>query len=175
MMSMKEAEWAAGSAIDNPVIFRKLIDYSFSDDKKLAFKASWTLTKACDKAPEMIYPYLKKIIPELDRIENDSVRRSFLRILSFTGIDKIDKEQHGILADHCFRALNSAFSPIAVKAYAMEILFNLAVKYPELAYELTASVNMLRDEAAGIKARGRIILKKLAEIESPEHRKKADK
>jgi 8-oxo-dGTP diphosphatase len=37
MMSQKEAEWVATSAVENPQIFRKLIDYSYSDDKKLAF------------------------------------------------------------------------------------------------------------------------------------------
>ena len=60
MMSMKEAEWIATSAIENPAIFRKLMEYSYSPDKKLAFHASWTLTKVCDKFPEIIYPYLTR-------------------------------------------------------------------------------------------------------------------
>ena len=168
MMGTKEAEWTARSAIENPAIFNKLIEYSFSADKKLAFKASWTLTKVCDEVPSMIYPYLKMIISELDKIDNDSVRRSFLRIIAFTDIEKIESAQHGLLADHCFRALNSGFTPIAIKAYSMEIIYNLAVIYPELANELSASLNMLQDEAAGIKARGHIILKKLAKNLNPE-------
>ena len=45
MMSMKEAEWMAVSAIENPAIFDRLLEYSFSDDAKLAFRASWTLNK----------------------------------------------------------------------------------------------------------------------------------
>ncbi len=56
MISMKEADWIATSAIDNPAIFNKLLEFSFSKDKKLAFRASWTLTKVCDKYPEMILP-----------------------------------------------------------------------------------------------------------------------
>lgn len=40
MVSMKEAEWVATSAIENPVIFKKLIEYSFSADKKLANELS---------------------------------------------------------------------------------------------------------------------------------------
>ena len=77
MMSMKEAEWIATSAIENPAIFQKLLEYSFSPDKKLAFHASWTLTKVCDKFPEMIYPYLPEIIETLDKIDNESAQRSF--------------------------------------------------------------------------------------------------
>ena len=45
MMSMKEAEWVATSAIENPAIFNKLIEYSFSPDKKLAFMLHGLLQK----------------------------------------------------------------------------------------------------------------------------------
>jgi 8-oxo-dGTP diphosphatase len=165
MMGMKEAEWVATSAVENPAIFGKLLDYSSSSDKKLAFKASWTLTKACDKYPELIYPYLSDIVKNLENIDNESVKRSFLRILSLTDIERIENEQHGLLADNCFSALKSGFSAIAVKAYSMEILYKLAIIYPELANELSATVLMLEGEgSAGIIARGRIILKKLAEM-----------
>jgi len=167
MMSTKEVEWVATSAIENSVIFHKLLDYSYSSDPKLAFRSSWTLSKVCDRFPELIYPHLTRIIEGLKGINNESAQRSFLRILSLTDFKQINPKLHGILADHCFQALNSGFSAIAIKAYSMEILYRLAVIYPELANELSASVNMLQGEgSAGIKARGRIILKKLAEITS---------
>lgn len=163
MMSMKEAEWIAISAVENPAIFRKLIDYSFLPDRRLAFRASWTLSKACDKFPELINPYLTEIIEGLDNLDNESTQRSFLRIISFCDIEKLSKRHQGILTDHCFSALNSTTSPVAVKAYSMEILYKLALIYPELANELSATINMLQGEgSAGIIARGRIILKKLA-------------
>ena len=54
MMSMTEADWLSDSALENPSVFRKLLEYSMSDDRKLAFRASWTLTKVCDKFPEII-------------------------------------------------------------------------------------------------------------------------
>lgn len=167
MMSTKEVDWFATSAIDNPLIFRKLFDFSFSNDKKLAFRASWTLTKACDKYPEIIHPWLHVVISRLDDMDNESAQRSFLRILSLTDMDKVEKRDHGILADHCFRSLRSGFSAIAIKAYSMEILYRLALIYPELANELSATINMLQNEgSAGIVARGRMILKKLAEMPS---------
>jgi 8-oxo-dGTP diphosphatase len=165
LMSMKEAEWVATSAIENPAIFRRLFEYSKSSDKKLAFRASWTLTKVCDKFPDIIYPYLSQIVDILGSIDNESALRSFLRILSFSDTEKIDKHQHGILADFCFNMLKSGFSAIAIKAYSMEILYRLALIYPELGNELSACINMLQGEgSAGIKARGHMIMKKLAEI-----------
>jgi 8-oxo-dGTP diphosphatase len=165
MMSMKEAEWVATSAIENPAIFTKLFEYSHSSDKKLAFRASWTLTKVCDKFPELIYPYLSQMVEMLSRIDNESALRSFLRIISLSDIEKIDPRQHGVLADFCFNTLKSGFTAIAVKAYSMEILYRLSVIYPEMANELSASIRILmEDGSAAITSRGRMILKKLGEI-----------
>jgi hypothetical protein len=165
LMGMKEAEWIASSAVDNPAIFKKLLEYSFSDDKNLAFRASWTLTKVCDQYPGIIYPNLPGIIEALQKLNNESVQRSFLRIISLSDISQISIKHHGLLADHCFSALKSGFSAIAIKAYSMEILYKLALIYPELANELAITINMLQAEgSAGIIARGRIILKRIAEI-----------
>lgn len=164
MMSIKEAEWVAESAIENPAIFTRLFEYSHSSDKKLAFRASWTLTKVCDRFPEMIYPCLEQIVDSLGNIDNESTLRSFLRIISLTNLEKIKSRQHGILADFCFTVLNSGFSAIAVKAYSMEILYKLSLIYPELANELSTSLHILmEDGSAGITARGHTIIKKLAE------------
>jgi len=162
---MQEAEWIATSAIENPAIFIKLFQYSNSSDKKLAFRASWTLTKVCDRFPDLIYPYLNQIVESLNTIDNESTLRSFLRILSLTDLDKIDNRQHGLLADFCFGTLNSGFSAIAVKAYSMEILYKLSLIYPELANELSTSIRILmEDGSAGITARGSMIIRKLAEM-----------
>ena len=165
IMGMKEAEWIATSAIDNPVIFRRLIKFSFSPDRKLAFRASWILTKVSDRFPDLINPFISQIIEALNTLENESAERSFLRIISMSDLSRFSSKHQGILADHCFTTLKSGFSAIAVKAYSMEILYRLSVLYPDLASELSASIKIiLEDSSAGISARGRMILKKLGEI-----------
>jgi 8-oxo-dGTP diphosphatase len=176
MMGLKNAEWVATSAIDNPAIFSKLVDYSYSDDKKLAFHASWILSKVCDKFPEFIYPYLPGVIEALKKLDNESAKRSFLRIISLTDFNKISNKHHGILVDNCFSELKSGFSAVAIKAYSMEILYKLALIYPELANELSVTINMLQGEgSAGIVARGRIILKQLAGISGNQNSRKPGK
>jgi hypothetical protein len=163
LMGIREAEWVAESAIENDKILKKLLEYSFSNDRKLAFRASWTLSKVHDKYPDIIKPVLHKLIETLDSLDNESVQRSFLRIISLSDINSVSPLHHGILADHAFKMLKSGFSAIAVKAYSMEIIYKLALIYPDLANELSATINMLRGEgSAGILARGHIILKKLA-------------
>jgi 8-oxo-dGTP diphosphatase len=165
MMSMQEAEWVATSAVDNPEIFLKLLEYSYMGDKKLAFRASWTLTKVCDKYPELIYPYLAEIIEALPRFSNESVQRSFLRILSLSDLGNLTARHHGLLADYSFAALNSGVSAIAIKAYTMEILYKLSLIYPELANELASSIRILmEDGSAGIVAKGNAVLKRITGI-----------
>jgi 8-oxo-dGTP diphosphatase len=165
IMGMQEADWIATSAIENPAIFLKLLEYSYSSDKKLAFRASWTLTKVCDKFPEIINPYLSQIVDSLWKTNDESTLRSFLRIISLSDLAAIKYDQHGLLADFCYSKLNSGFSAIAIKAYSMEILYRLSLIYPELVTELSASIMILmEDGSAGINARGKMILKKLAEI-----------
>jgi 8-oxo-dGTP diphosphatase len=164
MMGRQNAEWFADLAIENNSVFKKLLEYSISSDKKLAFKSSWALTKVCDRFPELIDPYLPDIISRINDFNNESVERSFLRIISMKDLNKIDNRFHGILADYSFAKLNSGFSAIAIKAYAMEILFNLSVIYPELTNELIPAIQILtEDGSAGVVARGRMILKKLNE------------
>jgi len=165
IMGSSEAEWIALSACENRIIFQKLMEYSYSDDKKLAFRASWIISKVFDSHPSILTPLLPRIADSLPDVKNESVVRSFLRILSMSDMTSLDSDHHGFLADYCFMALNSGFSAIAIKAYSMEILYRLTVIYPELGVELAASVRNVTEEAsAGIKARGRIILKKLAEL-----------
>ena len=154
--------WVAASAVDNPAIFLKLLEYSYSNDKKLAFHASWIMTKVCDKFPSVIDPFLPQIVDTLKKLENESTLRSFLRIISRIDLGNLDQYLHGLLADQCFYLLNSGISAIAVKAYSMEILYRLSMIYPSLATELAASIgNLMGEGSAGITSRGRTILKKL--------------
>lgn len=164
MMSSKEVDWLATSIAENTAIFRKLTQYSFSSDKKLAFHSSWILSKACEKNPDLINKsFLSSIVQGIKGIDNESVRRSFLKIITLTDLKKIDSKDKGLLADFCFSALHSGISSIAVKAYSMEILLNLTEEYPELAAELEVSVRSLMEDesSAGILSRGRMILRKL--------------
>jgi 8-oxo-dGTP diphosphatase len=165
LMGIKEAEWLAESAFVNGEILSKLFEYSFVKDKKLAFRASWTISKVFDKYPDLLGPDIQRMIGSLESLDNESVQRSFLRVISMSDLNSLSQKQHGILADHCFKMLKSGFSAIAIKVYSMDIIYKLALIYPELANELSSIINMLQGEgSAGILARGHIILKKLAGI-----------
>jgi 8-oxo-dGTP diphosphatase len=162
LMSTKEAELVAASAAENHSVLMKLLEFSRSQDKKLAFHSSWILTKTCDMFPDIIHPHLSGIVEILDKLDNESSLRSFLRIISLSDLNKIDSGQHGTLAEICFNLLRSSLSAVAIKAYSMEILYQLTIIYPGLANELSETLRiMMEDGSAGITSRGRMILKKL--------------
>lgn len=166
--STKEVDWVAASATENPEILRKIIEYSTSNNRKLASHSAWTVSKVADKNPELLEPFLNTLIQFLPQSDNESAERSVLRVISLSNVSGVNSKYQGLLADHCFNRLRSRPAPIAVKAYAMEILFKLTNIYPELANELVASILILKEteKTAGILARGRIIMKKLAGITS---------
>ncbi len=160
--SAGEANWYAGSAAGSPEMLTSLLSFTFSGNNKLSSRAAWILGKLADKDPGAIMPFVNRLIDGLAALGNDSTIRSVLRILSLTELSGIDSRRHGLLADYCFSTLNSGYSPIAARAYSMEIVYNLVQIYPELTNELVLSLGLIREsDSAGIRARGRMILKKL--------------
>ena len=92
MISAREIEWIATSAIENQAILKKLLEYSCSGDQKLAFRSSWALTKVCDRDHEIVYPFLPSIIGLLRKLDNESAERSFLRIISMSDMTRDSKQ-----------------------------------------------------------------------------------
>jgi len=66
----------------------------------------------------------------------------------------------GLTTDICFRLLQNHKEPIAVKAYAMTIIYNLSQQYPEISDELVLTIeDLLPFGSPGIKSRGMKIIK----------------
>ncbi|MGQ9620586.1 MAG: hypothetical protein ACUVTX_06320 [Bacteroidales bacterium] len=118
---------------------------------------------------EKIHPHLAGIILQLKNIRNNSIARSFMRILSFEDMKNFGEQEQGVLADYCLESLNAPETPLAlaIKVYAMEILYRLTIIYPELGNKVTASIRSVMEEGSpGIVARGRAILRKITDITS---------
>src|SRR3546814_3981435 len=105
----------------------------FSDQYRIQQRTSWAVMHCVTRQPTLITPYLEKMINLLDKPVHDAVKRNITRILR--DID-IPKAFHGQVADHCFRLLGDATSPVAIKAFSMYILQKIVRAEPELANEL---------------------------------------
>lgn len=152
----------ADTIIERPEVLNLMVQYSLSDDKQLAFRASYCIVKAEEKAPGIAEPYYGKFTRFLHSLENESAIRSFLKILNSYNIEKLAEDDQGYLADNCFRYLNTGRYPPAILAYSMDALYKLSLIYPSLTNELRSSIlRVMEDGSAGVKARGNQILQQL--------------
>jgi len=89
-----------------------------------------------------------------------AIKRNIVRTLA-----KIDlpEDLMGLAADACFTFLANPKETVAVKAFSMEVLYQMCKKEPDLAHELIPLIeeNMEHNGTAGILSKGRKILKKL--------------
>ena len=142
--------------------FDELIRLFLDKDQDVSKRAAWLVGHCTDNYPWLIDKHIKPLLQKLQKNANDPVKRNSLRSLISRDIPD---ELLGIAADICFKYLNSAKEPIAIKAHAMSILYNITRKYPELKDELKLSIEeLLPFGSAGIKSRGNKILKALEKL-----------
>ena len=130
---------------------------------RITQRAAWPLGFIAQKKPELLKPYYPILIKELDNGKNhQAVARNIIRAFQFTDIPK---EYQGVILDRCFKFLSDNNQPIAVKAFSMTVAYNLSKEYPDIIPELRASIeNLLPEGSAGIKSRGKKILKQLNKL-----------
>jgi len=140
--------------------FKELIDCFLSDNVRVAQRAAWSVSWAAQKQPELVHPYAGVLISQLKRTDvHNAVIRNSLRILE--DLD-IPEEFHGEVMDACFQFLQKRDTAIAIKAFALTVLFNLSKIYPDIKNELRVIIEENMDyETAAYKSRGRKILAKL--------------
>jgi len=163
--STHEINMIARSAASDTLLLSQLVTLSLNKEKRVGFMASWALSKVVDIDPSLTIPFLPAIIDALPNIDNESVQRSFLRVLTKNNIDSIPIPYHGKLVDYCFTQLRSGVSTIASKAYSMDILGKMCTKYPEMKGEVVSTINIVVTESsAGVKAMARKLIAKLLNI-----------
>lgn len=142
--------------------FNSLLDLALHEQDPLAWRAAWVLDGSDEKKPGMARKHLSGIIEALPGLESTGTLRSLLRML--VRYDIPEKYQ-GLLIDLCFSYLVSELYPVAVKAHAMQIIYQHVLLYPELKHELTT---VLRDQAennsVGFRSRGTRLIKQMEKL-----------
>ena len=78
----------------------------------------------------------------------------------------VPKKQESFLLDVCYSYIQNPNQAIAVRAFAMTIIYNISKPYPELLIELKAILQLINrpEESSGIKSRIKNILKDIEKI-----------
>src|SRR6516162_10465513 len=114
--------------------FAELMNYFFSGTDMVRRFAAWPMSYCVIKDPDLIKPWLSRLIPVLDEINaHDALVRNIVRLLQFV---EIPKSLEGKIMSHCFEYIQSSTRAPAIKAFSLTILENLSKKYPDIGPEL---------------------------------------
>ncbi len=143
--------------------FSELMKLFLSNEYRVTQRAAYSLGISIDNFPTLIDPYIEVLIHNLD-VDNlhVAVLRNTLRILQNI---EIPIALEGKITNKCFDYLTSKDEPKAVKVFAMTIIANMAIKYPDLKNELKIIVEGLMEFGSpGILSRGKRTLLALEKI-----------
>ncbi len=139
--------------------FDILMDIFFNGEYRDVQRASWVVGHCGEIHPQLLKKWIKPMLENLSNKVHDAVKRNTVRVLQEY---KIPEELSGLAYDQCMKLLTDKDEPIAVKAFCMQVLYNIAKDIPELKPELADAISkQMPDGSAGLKNRGGKILKKL--------------
>jgi hypothetical protein len=140
--------------------FGVLIGLFFKGEYRITQRAAWPLSNCVRNHPELIGPYFKSLLDNLQRKDiHVAVVRNTVRLLQDV---TIPKKHQGRVMSICFDFIQSPGTPIAVKAFSLTILSNLATDYPDIRSELKLIIEEQWEySTAAFRSRAKKILSKL--------------
>jgi len=155
---------------DDKKRFAQLMKLFFEGEYRVTRRAAWPMSYVVRKHPELIAPYFGRLLTKLSNPkEGDAVVRNIVRLLQTVDTPK---RYHGKLMTICFEFIQSNEAAIAIKAFSLSILQNLAKDYPEIIPEVKTIIEERWDiETAAFRSRARNFLKAAGKIDSPKANK----
>ena len=124
-------------------------------------RAGWPISYCVEKYPHLIKKHFAKLLKNLDKKGiHGAVKRNTIRLLQYV---EIPGKFHGQVMDICFRYITSPAEAVAVKAFSLTVLQNLAKKYPGIINELKLVIEERWDyETIAFKTRAKKLLKEFS-------------
>ena len=132
--------------------FDELFTLFLQDEYRVTQRASWPLSYCVSANPVFINKQWKSLINNLKKpdLHNDI---------------EIPEKYQGEIMNICFTYLESPTEALAVKAFSMTVLANLAKLYPEIKTELRLLIeDQYPNQTAGFKSRAKKVLKQLGKL-----------
>ncbi|MEI6765662.1 MAG: hypothetical protein WCM76_08475 [Bacteroidota bacterium] len=159
-------DWVVNEIGSDRKKFRIALEHCFADIYPIAMRAARAVQISCVVNPQFTNLYIDEILEHLATAKVEGVRRSFAKLFN-DNVDLKNFKQLGVLTNTCFNILESPKEGIAVRYYAMQILYKISQIEPDLKPELALIIQLRLDESSGgIKNISQKLLKKLGkEIE----------
>lgn len=142
---------------DDPDRFAELMRLFFAGDYRLTQRAAWPMNYCAVNHPQLIQPYLPKLL-ELLQCDNqhDAIKRNLARLLQYVDIPK---KLHAQVYSLCVELVDNPQEPIATRVFAMTAAARIAKKHPDLWSELQLIVaSHLPHATAAFRSRAKTIL-----------------
>lgn len=142
---------------DDAKRFAELMKIFFAGEYRLTQRAAWPLSYCAERCPELITPYLPKLLNCLERKdEHVAARRNVVRLLQFI---EIPRRHAGKIYSCCIDLLDDPQEPIAVRVFAITVAGRIAKTEPALLNELRLVIRKhLPYATAAFKVRAREVL-----------------
>lgn len=156
-----EAAKIAAYAASSSKRFDELMQCFLSNEYRLQQRAAWCVSMAARRNNHLIQPYIQILVQQLNRKDvHNAIHRNSLRILQ--DVD-IPDAYTGALMNACFNFVESPQTPVAIKAFALTVLGNLAAAVPEIRPEIKLIIDFnIGHESPAFKVRARKVLKKIS-------------
>jgi len=159
--SKRTADFAKNLIGHDPELFKKVLAFSLQDNGVFAMRASRVICHSALDHPELISPYLIEIIRKLPKFKNDGLKRNFTKMISELPAN-FDEETMSILVNQCFEWITSPAEKVALKVYALDILYNISELYPDIKNELISCIEAeMPRSSSGFNSKGSKLLVKL--------------
>lgn len=158
--SWENLQYLQNEIVRNPEMYLLLTEIAFYNDNPKSWRAAYLIDKINDNYPDLLLPFLNEMIEQLKIERSESKKRHFLKLIS---MNDLPLEQLGFLTDFCICVFTSAKEPVAVRVHAMQVLYNISEKQPDLKPEtlLIIEHEMENHFSAGILSRGNKLAQKL--------------
>lgn len=153
----KIAAWVGHS----PERFAELMHLFLHAEYRIVQRAAWIISYVAKAHPDLIQPHLHDMVYRMkDEGIPVAVKRNVVRVLQFLAIPEA---LQGVVMEQCFAFLADAQETVAVRAFSMTILGNLAREYPEIKGEIVMLIEdaLQQEPTAGIISRAKKVLKEL--------------
>jgi hypothetical protein len=121
----------------------ELLKCFYSNDKRLAELAAWSLGDHLVKHPDMLKPHVKKFLKMLgEKGHHGSVHRCILRAFMDAEIPRI---YLGKLYDRCLSLMIDQTNDVAVRAFSVKTAVHICKKHPDLKAELFIVINEMKE------------------------------
>jgi len=142
---------------------KELMQLFAGNENLVTQRAAWAMSYIGINHPALIKPYHKQMLKQM-KIPgvHDAIKRNVLRVWQEV---MPPEELWGETYEVCFGLMRSIDEAIAIKAFSMTVMYNIAVRYPELKEELIATIeDLIPYGSPGVANRGKKIVKLLEKL-----------